>query len=130
MIKFGVLKEETKDKGPFKIGMVLADGKPMEAEIVDMTGSEASPLKDSRCIIFTSDDDDGKAVALVFGPPVADRTDGQKPGEVTYKNHKRGQTIKLKDDGSVETKSPGNQNYESEKTVIIKSGEIVHINPT
>lgn len=114
MIKFGVLHEESKDKGPFKLGVVMSDGKKMDAEILDMTGCEGSPIKDSRCLIFTPDGDDGKAVALIFGPPVKDRTDEQKPGEVTYKNHKKGQFIKMDDDGNI---------------MVNGKGGIVHINP-
>ncbi len=100
-IRFGVVHEETADKGPYKLGKVKADGKIMDVEFVDLTGSEGSPLKDSRVIILSADGDDGKAVAIVFGPPVKDRTDGQKPGETTYKNHKRGQHMKMLDNGDV-----------------------------
>lgn len=99
MIKFGVVHQESKDKGPYKLGQAMADGKVMDVEFCDLTGMEGSPLKDSRCIILSPDGDDGKAVAIVFGPAVKDRTDGQKPGEVTYKNHKSGTQRVFKDGG-------------------------------
>lgn len=127
-IRFGTVHEESNDKGPFKLGKVMADGKVMDVEFMDMTGSEGSPMKDSRVVIFTPDGDDGKAVAMVFGPPVKDRTDGQKPGEVTYKNHKTGSKVQMADDGSINTTSAKDVSSHSAGDTIIKSDGKVYIN--
>jgi hypothetical protein len=112
-IRFGVIHEVSNDKGPYKLAKIMADGKKMDVELMDITGVEGSPLKDSRVIIFTPDGDDGKAVAIVYGPPVKDRTDLQKPGEVTYKNHKTNNKIVHKDNGDT----------------IVKTQGVFHINP-
>lgn len=127
-IRFGTVHEESKDKGPFKLGKAMADGKPMDVEFIDLTGIEGSPLKDSRCVIFTADGDDGKAIALVFGPPVKDRTDQQKPGEVTLKNHKTGSATQYADDGSINTTAKKDVNVKSAGDTIIKSDGKVFIN--
>ena len=57
---------------------------------------------------------------MIAAPP-ADRVDGQKPGEKTYKNHKTGNFIKH-DDG-------GDTTIETSNDALIKSEGIVHINP-
>lgn len=98
-IRIGYVHEESQDKGPHKMLKVVADGKPMDAKVVDLNGFTGSPLKDSEVLILTADDDDGKAYAIPLGPPTANRVDGLKPGEADIRNHKRGQTIKLDDDG-------------------------------
>jgi hypothetical protein len=135
-IRFGTVHEESNDKGPFKIGKVMADGKVMDVEFMDLTGSEGSPLKNSRVVVFTPDGDDGKAVAMVFGPPVKDRTDGQKPGEVTFKNHKTGSKTQMAHDGSINTesskdvttKAKGSVTTHADGDVVIKSDGKVYIN--
>lgn len=118
-IRIGVVMEESNDKGPFKIVKVMADGKPMDLTVLDITGSEGSPLKDSPVLILTADGDDGRAYGIIAGPPTKDRTDAQKPGEVTYKNHKRGQSVMLSDDGSI--KADAKKNHEIAAATDIKS---------
>jgi phage gp45-like len=100
-IRFGVIDEESNDKGPYKLARVKADGKKMDIELIDTTGVEGSPLKGSRVLILTPDGDDGKAVGIVYGPPVSQRTDKQKPGEVTYKNHATGTAVTFKANGDM-----------------------------
>jgi phage gp45-like len=121
IIRFGVIHEESADKGPYKLTKVMADGKVMDLEVIDVAGAEGSPLKDSRVLIFTPDGDDGKAFGIAYGPPVKDRTDGQKPGEATYKNHKRGQRIKLDDDGNVVIDGAKNVKITTAENVEIKA---------
>lgn len=98
-IRFGYVHEESEDKGPHKMLKVVADGKPMDVKVADFSGLTGSPLKGSEVLILTADDDDGKAVGIIYGPPTKDRVDGLKPGEVDVRNHKHGQSLKFDDDG-------------------------------
>lgn len=135
-IRFGVIHEESADKGPYKLATVMADGKPMDCEIADLTGIEGSPLKDSRVLLLTPDGDDGKAIGIVYGPPVKDRTDGQKPGEVTYKNHKTGNKIVHDKDGNTQMKTAKdvvedigqNQTTKAAGTIKINTGGLLLLN--
>lgn len=124
-IRFGVVHEPSNDKGPYKLARVMADGKAMDVELMDITGVEGSPLKESRVIIFTPDGDDGKAVGIVYGPPIKERTDGQKPGEVTYKNHKTGTVTRLKDNGDMEIEVKGDQRITITGTGTIKAPTLI-----
>jgi len=99
MIREGVVHEESQDKGPHKLVKVVADGKVMDAKVIDLTGVTGSPLKGSEVVILCADDDDGKAYVVALGPATADRVDGMKPGELDLRNHKHGQSIKFDDDG-------------------------------
>jgi phage gp45-like len=127
-IRTGVVHEESNDKGPFKLVKVMADGKVMDLQVLDITGSEGSPLKDSQVLILTADGDDGRAYGIIAGPPTKDRTDKQKPGEVMYKNHKRGQSMALTDDGSVKIDAKKNHEITAANDVVIKSQGKVFIN--
>lgn len=123
-IRFGVIYEESADKGPYKLAKVMSDGKVMDLEIMDIAGVEGSPLKDSRVIIFTPDGDDAKAIGIAFGPAVKDRTDGQSPGDVTYKNHKSGNVINHDKDGNTNITTPSGTlvNIAKDGTVGVKPG--------
>lgn len=131
-MRFGVIHDTSNDKGPYKLVKAMADGKKMDVEVMDITGVEGSPLKDSRLLILTPDGDDGKAVGLVYGPAVKDRTDQQKPGEVTYKNHKTGTVTTFRDNGDIEIdckndqiiKVKGNSTLTADGNVKIEASEI------
>lgn len=107
MIRTGFVSEESKDSGPHKMCKVVCDGKPMDAKVLDIAGLSGSPLKDSEVLVLIADDDDGRAFIIPLGPPTKDRIDGQKPGELDLRNHKRGNHIKLDDGGNVIVKSEG-----------------------
>ena len=104
-IRFGVVKEESADKGPHKLVRAISDGKSMDVKVWETTGISASPTKDSDMLILTPDGDDGKAVGFIMPPP-AKRTDGQKPGDVSYPNHVTGNTIVHDKDGNTVVKTP------------------------
>lgn len=106
MIRFGVIKAPSNDKGPHKLTTVVADGKEMQVQVIEPYGVQGSPIKDGMVLILTPDGDDGKAVGIMMPPP-KDRVDQQKPGEVTYKNHVTGNRIQHDADGHtmIETKA-------------------------
>jgi hypothetical protein len=128
MIREGFVVGESNDKGPFKLIRVVADGKEMDAEVIDIAGFEGSPLKHSRVLLLMADDDDGKAFAIPYGPKVADRTDQQKPGEFTLKNHKRQQKMVFKDDGSIETEAKKDHKTKVTNNMTVTTGGVVYIN--
>lgn len=98
--RWGELKSVSKDKGPYKLGGFEADGKPIVAKIMETQGVECNPVDGSIAFIICPDGDEGRAMAFVVAPAKL-RTDQQKEGEVNFKNHKRGQNIKLDDNGDI-----------------------------
>ena len=111
-IRWGNVKRTSNDAGPYKLVTVECDGTELECQVLDLSGVEHSPMEGGQAMVFLPDGDEGKAVAVIMAPP-KDRVDGQKPGMVTLKNHSKGQSVVLDNDGNV----------------IIKSTGIVHINP-
>jgi hypothetical protein len=105
-IRFGVLKEPSKDAGPYKMGKVLADGKMMDVQLWEPYGVQSSGVKDGEVLILTCDDDDSKAVGIVMPPP-KDRIDGQKEGEATYANTLTGNELKHDAEGNTILKTKG-----------------------
>lgn len=113
--RWGEITEISNDKGPYKLVKVQSEGHTMTAIVVEPYGVQASPLKGGQVFLLPFNADNGQAVALVLPPP-KDRVDGQKEGEATFKNHKRGQYVKLDDDGNIVINAPG-------KKVIINAQE-------
>lgn len=113
MIRRGVVTKVSNDKGPHKLVTVKSEGQEFEVEVWETDGSESNPLEGSRCLLLPVQGDNGEMVAMIGAPP-AERVDGQKPGEKTYKNHKTGNFIKHDDDGN---------------TIISSPNGTVHINP-
>jgi phage gp45-like len=114
------MKEPSKDKGAFKQARFTADGHEFSAQIVEAFGVQGAPMKGGQAIIIPLDGDMSRCIAIVMPPP-KDRVDGQAEGEVTYKNHKAGQTIRHDKDGTTTHEAPGD--------IIIKTGGLCHINP-
>lgn len=111
--RWATLKTVSNDKGPYKMATFTADGQDIIAHVLDIGGVQMNHQQDSLAFIITPDGDPGRAIAFVLPPP-ANRTDQQKEGEVTYTNHKKGQTIKMDEDGNI---------------IIKSAGGVVHINP-
>lgn len=117
MIRFGVVTEVSKDAGPHKLIKVVADGKAMDVKIWEPYGVQGSAPAKSEVLIFTPDGDDGKAVGIVMPPP-KDRVDGQKTGEVTFKNHVAGQTAKFDENGNVSVECSGTIRLTAKKIIL------------
>lgn len=126
--RWGTLKTVSADKGPYKLATMDADGKELDCQIIDMSGMQTNPLKDSQVFIISPDGDEGRAVAFVLPPP-AKRVDQQKEGEATFINHKSEQYIALKDGGHIEEKGKGDRTTKMDGKVTISSGGILHLNP-
>lgn len=120
MIRRGVVTKVSEDKGPHKLVEVESEGNTLMVEVMEPDGSSSNPLEGSNCWLFPVQGDPGEMVAMISAPP-ADRVDGQKPGEKTYKNHATGNQIKHGADG--------NTTIETSADTIIKSNGVVHINP-
>lgn len=110
---WGKVLGPSKDKGPYKLLRMRADGHEFNAKVLESYGFHSSPMTDGESLIALPDGDMGKAT-IIGGLPPKDRVDGLKEGETGLKNHKHGQMISLNDNGDIVIKSP--------------SG-IVHINP-
>jgi len=117
----GVVVEESRDTGPFPLVKVLADGKRHDVTILNMTGLSGSPLKDSPVLLLPVEGQDDILYGIIAGPPTAARVDQQKPGEVDVRNHKRGQSIRLTDDGSVKTEAKAHVETTADGHVLIKT---------
>lgn len=115
------IKGPSNDKGAHKQLRLTADDDEFTAQVLEGYGVQGSPITGGQALVLCPDGDLSKAFAIMMPPP-RDRVDQQAEGEVTYKNHKAGQTIKHDKDGTT--------THEAPKDVIIKSGGIVHINPT
>ena len=100
------LKAPSNDKGAFKQARFTADGHEFTAQVVESYGVQGAPVAGGQAIIFPLDGDMSKCIAFVMPPP-KDRVDQQEEGEVTFKNHKAGQTIEMDKDGNVTIKTPG-----------------------
>ena len=105
-IRWGVLTTVSNDKGPYKLATFSIDGKDVVAKVLDVTGVQANPKKNSQAMIICPDGDEGRAFAIVIPPP-ADRTDLQKEGEVSYPNHVTGNVIKHEAGGDTTVKTAG-----------------------
>lgn len=114
------IKAPSNDKGAHKQARFTADGHEFSAKIIDSYGVQGAPITDGEALIIPLDGDMSRCIAIVL-PPEKDRVDQQKEGEVTYKNHKAGQSIKHDAGGTTTHEAPAD--------IIIKSGGIVHINP-
>lgn len=121
------LIEVSNDKGPYKLVRAQSEGHEFTALIIEPTGVQSSPLKDSQLLILGINDDTGQAVAIALPPP-AQRVDGQKEGEATYQNHKRGQNIKLDDDGNVTVTAKKDHIVKSSSDTRINTGGTCFIN--
>lgn len=121
MMRRAVVTKVSNDKGPHKLVEVESEGNKMIVEVFETDGASSNPLEGSSCMLLPVQGDPGEMVAIIGAPP-ADRVDGQKPGEKTYKNHKTGNSIKHDADGNTTIKTTAN--------TIIESDGIVHINPT
>lgn len=98
--RWAQLIEVSNDKGPYKIARVQSEGHEFDVTIVEPSGVQTNPLKESQIFVFPMNSDTGQAIALALPPP-AKRTDEQKEGEAWFGNHKQGQFIKMDDDGNI-----------------------------
>lgn len=121
MIRRAVVTKVSDDKGPVKLVTVESEGKEMTVEVFETDGASSNPLEGSSCILFPVQGDAGQMVAMIGAPP-ADRVDGQKAGEKTYKNHASGNFIQHDEAGNTKIKTTAD--------TIIESDGIVHINPS
>lgn len=120
MIRRGVVIGVSNDSGPHKLVKVRTEGKEMVVEVIEPDGASSNPIEGSNCWLFPMQGDDGQMAAIISAPP-ADRVNGQKAGEKTYKNHATGNYIKHDEAGNTEIVTKGD--------TIIRSDGIVHINP-
>lgn len=127
-IRWGKLSRVSNDKGPYKLATFSIDGVDRECKILDVSGIQSNPMKDSQAMIICPDGDEGRAFAIVIPPP-AERTDALKEGESVLTNHKDKQYIKMSEGGHIEEKAKGNKTTEVDGTITIKSGGILHLNP-
>jgi phage gp45-like len=109
--------EESKDSGPYKMVRVRADGNEFNARVLETGGFHQSPLNGSDVFVALPDGALGKAV-IVGGQPPKDRVDGQKPGMVTLKNHKQGQTIEMDNEGNLNVTINGTNKIDAGNVVI------------
>jgi hypothetical protein len=98
--RWGQIIEVSNDKGPYKIARVQSEGHEFDVMIVEPSGVQVNPLKESQVWIFPNNTDTGQAVGLALPPP-AKRFDQQKEGEAIFANHKQGQFIRMDDDGNI-----------------------------
>ena len=105
--RWATLKKVSNDKGPYKLATFSADGKDdIIAHVLDLSGVQANPEKDSLAFLILPHGDEGRALAIVLPPP-AKRTDQQKEGEVSYVNHTTGNVMQHKADGATEIRTKG-----------------------
>lgn len=116
--------EESKDAGPYKLVRVKADGHEFTARVLESGGFHQSPLKDSDVLIAMPDGNIGKA-SIIGGQPPKDRVDGQKPGMVTLKNHKKGQTVEMDNEGNINVTISGEHKTDASKVIINAPVKIV-----
>ena len=114
------IKAPSNDKGAFKQARFTADGHEFPAQIIEGYGVQGAPVTGGQALIIPVDGDMSKCVAIVMPPP-KDRVDQQAEGEVTYKNHAAGQSLKFDKDGTATLEAP--------QDIIFKSGNIIHFNP-
>ncbi len=105
-IRWAKVVGPSNDKGPYKLVDLEADGKQITAMVLDLGGVHVTPVKDGQALILLPDGDEGKAVCIVMPPP-AKRVDEQKEGMMTLKNHVKGQSIVLDDNGNIIAKTTG-----------------------
>ena len=103
--RWGQITEVSNDKGPYKLARVQSEGHEMEVLIVEPTGVQANPLKDSQIYIFPTNADNGQVIGIALPPP-AKRVDQQKEGEVTYSNLLTENAIKHDADGNTTITTP------------------------
>jgi len=127
-IRWGKLTRVSKDKGPYKLATASVDGVDREFKVLDVSGVQTNPMKDSQVMLICPDGDEGRMFGIVIPPP-AQRTDGLKEGESVFTNHKDGQFIKMSEGGHIEEKAKGNKTTEVDGTITVKSGGVLHLNP-
>lgn len=127
-IRWGRLKTVSNDKGPYKLATFDVDGAERDVQILETSGVQVNPQKESIAMIICPDGDEGRMFAIVMPPP-GSRTDQQKEGEATFTNHKDGQYIKMSAGGHIEEKASGNQTTEIGGNITISSGGTIHLNP-
>lgn len=122
-IFWGEVIKVSNDAGPYKGVRVQADGHEFSAQVVESGGYHQSPMEKSQVLIALPDGDMGKAV-IIGGQAPKDRVDGQKEGMVTFKNHKRGQTVEMDDSGNVNITCSGNVTMTAAKLIVTADVEI------
>lgn len=128
-VRWGMLKGPSSDKGPHKLATAVMDGKEIDVQVFEVGGVEGIDVEEARAIILIPNGDAGQALAFVMPPP-ADRTDKQRPGERTYRNHITGNAIKHDADGNTTLNTKAETKIEAGTDCIIRSnGGKVRINP-
>lgn len=115
-ILFGEIVEESADKGPFKLNRIQADGKKLDASMVESTGFASGAMTGAPVLVFLPDGDMGKAVAIPMAP-TGERVDSLKPGEAQLTNFKTKAMFKLDDDGHLQVQVPGDINLHADGNV-------------
>lgn len=105
-IRWGRLKTVSNDKGPYKLATFDVDGAERDVQILETSGIQTSPERESIAMIICPDGDEGRMFAIVMPPP-GKRIDGQKEGETTFVNHVTGNTIQHDADGNTVAKTKG-----------------------
>lgn len=119
-IRWGVIVGPSDDKGPYKLHAIETDGKTMDAMALDLYGVQGNAITGGQCLILVPDGDEGKAVFIPLPPP-AKRVDGQKEGEVSYKNHVTGNVIQHDANGhtTVETAADMKETIGADQTTTV-----------
>lgn len=104
-IRWAVITKASADKGPHKLCEVECDGKKMDVFVGETYGVQGSPHVGAHVLVATADGDEGKAIIIASMPRPKDRVDGQKEGEVTYKNHETENEIQHDKDGNTHIKT-------------------------
>lgn len=125
--RWAQLTEVSNDKGPYKLVRVQSEGHEFDAIVLEPTGVQASPLKDSQLMILSMNDDTGQAIVMALPPP-AKRVDEQKEGEVSYKNHVTENAMKHDAEGNTTITTKKDHVIKTASNTRINTGGICYIN--